>query len=447
MRDSLARQQGGGDAHPDADLLTAFAEGSATVRERETVLAHLAACADCRKVLSLALPEATTQNVAALEHAGFALKRWARGWMWVPTLAAVAVVAISASLLLNREQKQMATETAGVARQQKDAVAEPAKSSPAARESSVQPPSASTHRSPINEPPIAAEADAAKVTERARRDEKQEVASSEAKAKDRAATQLAKRAETEKVTSAGAVHGAVSSAPPPPAYGAAQQTVEVTSAAPLVNVNPANAPAAMPAQPTRKPAASDYRSMGGVIGGTVNSAARSGPFAKNQNTQNQNTASNTANTVPRETAKKESAATPAPPPPVPSTAESTDATTSMVDATMRASWRIDVDGRLLRSIGASSYTPVISDPQAIFRAVSVNGTDIWVGGNAGALYHSTDNGANWTRVDVLDGGKKVIANIIGVRFRNALSGAVKTDSGQSWTTADGGALWIKSAVH
>ena len=43
-------------AHPDANLLTAFAEQALSAAEREGVLAHLALCGDCRDVLALALP-------------------------------------------------------------------------------------------------------------------------------------------------------------------------------------------------------------------------------------------------------------------------------------------------------------------------------------------------------------------------------------------------------
>ena len=43
--------------HPDPDLLTAFAEKSLDDRERVHVLQHLVECADCREVLSLAMPE------------------------------------------------------------------------------------------------------------------------------------------------------------------------------------------------------------------------------------------------------------------------------------------------------------------------------------------------------------------------------------------------------
>src|SRR6267154_5355521 len=40
--------------HPDADLLTAFAEQALSAPEREEVLHHLALCGNCREVLSLA---------------------------------------------------------------------------------------------------------------------------------------------------------------------------------------------------------------------------------------------------------------------------------------------------------------------------------------------------------------------------------------------------------
>src|ERR1700733_219447 len=42
--------------HPEADVLTAFAEQSLSAPEREGVLQHLALCGDCRDVVALALP-------------------------------------------------------------------------------------------------------------------------------------------------------------------------------------------------------------------------------------------------------------------------------------------------------------------------------------------------------------------------------------------------------
>src|SRR5256885_14489866 len=42
-----------GFAHPEADALAAFAEQSLSGAEREGVVAHLAACAQCREALAL----------------------------------------------------------------------------------------------------------------------------------------------------------------------------------------------------------------------------------------------------------------------------------------------------------------------------------------------------------------------------------------------------------
>ena len=51
--------------HPDADLLTAFAEQSLPAEERATMLEHLARCGDCRDVVALALPPTETLQAGA----------------------------------------------------------------------------------------------------------------------------------------------------------------------------------------------------------------------------------------------------------------------------------------------------------------------------------------------------------------------------------------------
>jgi hypothetical protein len=76
--------------HPDADLLTAFAERSLPEVERAAVLEHMARCGDCRDIVALALPE--------IESLGMAVRPSASGWTW-PALrwgfVAVGVVAIA----------------------------------------------------------------------------------------------------------------------------------------------------------------------------------------------------------------------------------------------------------------------------------------------------------------------------------------------------------------
>ncbi len=67
--------------HPDADLLTAFAEQSLPESERSLVLSHLSLCSDCREVIALALPATEAANVAV------SARRPARaGWLTMPAL-------------------------------------------------------------------------------------------------------------------------------------------------------------------------------------------------------------------------------------------------------------------------------------------------------------------------------------------------------------------------
>jgi hypothetical protein len=81
--------------HPDAEVLSAFAESALPVAEREAVVEHLSACAPCRDIVFLAAPPASEQQqVFAVPKARpyFAL-RWG-------TLAACLM--IGAMLLVSR---------------------------------------------------------------------------------------------------------------------------------------------------------------------------------------------------------------------------------------------------------------------------------------------------------------------------------------------------------
>ncbi|HEU5335592.1 MAG TPA: YCF48-related protein [Terriglobales bacterium] len=81
----------GGGEHPTPDLLAAFFERQLGQAEREKLLAHLAACGECREVLWHAVPAAETQP-AVVSVAGHV---WWRipGWRWAGAAAAVLVIA------------------------------------------------------------------------------------------------------------------------------------------------------------------------------------------------------------------------------------------------------------------------------------------------------------------------------------------------------------------
>ena len=89
------------EAHPDPDLLTAFAEKSLNDRERAQVLRHLAECAHCREVLSLAMPEIQPALAPGREMSN---------WLSWPVLRwgalAACVVVVSAAVTLHYERRE-----------------------------------------------------------------------------------------------------------------------------------------------------------------------------------------------------------------------------------------------------------------------------------------------------------------------------------------------------
>jgi hypothetical protein len=112
--------------HPDADVLTAFAEQSLPERERAGVLDHLAHCGDCRDIVALALP--------ATEPVQTTIRPASGGWLTWPTLrwgfVAAGVVAIAAFGLL-QYQRRPATMAAKQRSQGVEVAAnEPKKSTP-----------------------------------------------------------------------------------------------------------------------------------------------------------------------------------------------------------------------------------------------------------------------------------------------------------------------------
>jgi photosystem II stability/assembly factor-like uncharacterized protein len=73
--------------------------------------------------------------------------------------------------------------------------------------------------------------------------------------------------------------------------------------------------------------------------------------------------------------------------------------------------------------------------------VAVIGSDVWAGGNGGALFHSSDGGEHWGRVSLDANSKVETGAIVSIRFDDVQHGTVASDSGTRWTTTDGGVTW------
>ena len=100
--------------HPDANLLTAFAEQALSSTEREAVLEHLARCGDCRELIALALPAmdtVTAPPVAEAERATASRtgelrpRKLAFAWFSLRWAALAAGVIVAAAVLLLRPGK------------------------------------------------------------------------------------------------------------------------------------------------------------------------------------------------------------------------------------------------------------------------------------------------------------------------------------------------------
>lgn len=120
------------------------------------------------------------------------------------------------------------------------------------------------------------------------------------------------------------------------------------------------------------------------------------------------------------------------------------ASKAAIPASLAPRWTLSSDGTLQRSLdsGASWQTIVVSS-ETVFRALAANGLDIWVGGSAGALFHSSDAGERWTQVRPVANGEALEDDIIGVEFTDTLHGKLTSSTEEIWITADAGQTWHK----
>jgi Photosynthesis system II assembly factor YCF48 len=79
----------------------------------------------------------------------------------------------------------------------------------------------------------------------------------------------------------------------------------------------------------------------------------------------------------------------------------------------------------------------------VFRAVSAVGADVWAGGSSGALYHSLDAGAHWSRVTPVSSNAPLAGDIVSLQFSDVQHGALTTAAPEVWITSDGGQTWQK----
>jgi hypothetical protein len=110
---------------------------------------------------------------------------------------------------------------------------------------------------------------------------------------------------------------------------------------------------------------------------------------------------------------------------------------AQVEGIAQYQWKV-VQGKLLRSSDLSHWTEENPNGENLqFSVVSPNGPEIWAGGSEAALVHSHDGGATWERI-TLGAAATGTINSIEAAGQNVL---VRSSSGQSWSSQDGGKSW------
>jgi Photosynthesis system II assembly factor YCF48 len=116
----------------------------------------------------------------------------------------------------------------------------------------------------------------------------------------------------------------------------------------------------------------------------------------------------------------------------------------LATANLAPRWSLSWDGVLQRSLDSGrTWQTVPVSTHLILRALAANGLDIWVGGKAGALFHSSDAGQHWTQVVPTANGRPFVGDIVGVEFSDGLQGKLTSSNREIWITSDAGQTWQK----
>ena len=426
--------------HPDADLLTAFAEQALSAPEREEVLHHLALCGNCREVLSLAdvlslsidsvnsvdappvpistesEPESEPVQTASIRFA--ARKNWRPVFAW-PNLRwaglAAGVAIVAAVFVLHPEKQNHAAQSATSPRI--TANVPRAAGSQLASSSLNQ---SSTNESFSNQSTLATKSDGAHNNAESR---------SSGKANLSTEPRLAARIADNRKSNVAPFTGDV-----------------------LMARN--YAPAIEKAKPALQPQETQTT---GAIGTTATATTETNAQQKTEDATGLGSARLGSTPSPETSAA--AAVINGPRPGSPSG-----------DVSMQpAMWAIAA-GVLQRSVDAGQTWQITLRADRPLLSYASRDKDVWAGGEAGALFHSADSGATWTQVQPSVKGQTLSSDITQIDVSNSdvsnndfLNGknlndknhdtlyrrqnlkhiVVSTGSHEIWRSADGGKTWNK----
>jgi hypothetical protein len=396
-------------AHPDPDVLTAFFEQVLPEDERHPVLAHLATCAECRLAMALALPDVAADG-ARVHVVSSPAVTW--GWSglmrWGSVVACLVVVGAAVMIHKPTPAALRSGSDADTPLSQKisqnDTTQPAAPNKTANNEGSISPQTAPALTSQATSPHVDA-------TEAARAGKRFESVPAPRRQAQAGATAAKIAVPTERSSDIVTSQPATQSRPAGAVGGLIARNRQTPANVPAAGA----APGLLEAQVTTEPLSSSKETPGRAKAATPNPSG--------------------------------SAATPEQSVPVlagsfRASDQTTPAGNPATIATLPAKWILSDEGQLQRSFdGGKNWEPVPVVERAKFTALSAAGLDIWVGGPAGVLYHSANNGLQWTLVKPTAEGVALAEDIVSVDFTDLQHGVVTTNTSQKWTTADGGSHW------
>jgi hypothetical protein len=419
---SSRMRQGEAGPHPDADVLSAFGEQRLRGAERESVLAHLAACGDCREIVALAAPpqEAAVETVAIIGRRGrFGV------WQWGAVAASIVIVGgavwMAAPEMMVRKAPMPAAETS---------IAIPARGAEEAQQTEIASaekaePSAVRGKNDVSSPPPTEE----KFNRTKERDQLSDAnrtagigggiprsANGEVPGGSIGFTMDARRsasavAEPKSDNQRKGQFAAIAS--PPKVVMQTRNEVAPATAEDRAAAPAASAPAAaaeldsrLAAKPV-SPAPEKQEQPKDEESANANSARARGDEARH------------AFTLDQSLSKK-----------------------AKPGYDFLPAMRLSSNGMLQQqAIGKNnSWRDLKVGAGEPLRALALRGDEIWVGGDKGVLYRSADGGRSWTAVDLKLADK---AGVITLKFRDLQHGELTTSSGETWVSEDGGSTWKK----
>ena len=380
-------------AHPDADLLTAFTEQTLPATEREGLLDHLSLCGDCRDVIALALPAAEIPAKTNTSQATRLPAKTALGWLsalTTPSLrwaALAGAAAIIVAVLVARSGKLNETKlTAANLR-----VANPAIQAP--DHTVIQAPAHQLAPSPTN----------------------------------RSTNQLSMGGSVAVLKSGGALPL------PQPKQHRSKRVKSGHDMTPALQAESGMTPA------DNK---TDQDPLGKMADAQVNRGTKeSVEVATGSPAVQAETSSAPDVLMAQNGAQAVIKAKPAAQTEASQLQEQAAAPTVQPSAT-NPTWLITA-GVLQRSLdGGHTWQNAVESDQMLLCYASRE-QDVWTGGHAGTLFHSTDGGLTWVQVRPSIKAQQLRSDITHIELRSRLETLVSTVTGEIWISGNDGATWEK----